>query len=299
MRLPKFFSREEDNKEEQVKEKGFEVADCDFACESCESKFPKSMKVDMEIPIWNSTQPYDLHFVISSGKTDWIRDPSDEKGQLPHEFSNWITKYSEALNLSNVKLSVSSLHPPEMETDEEYSQLKKGDVLLLPFFVWIKNLKVTDVSEVLNRVVPDLIEARNSQSAPTLSYDQFPSLKFEIDNFLSYILLCSHRTRDKRCGITAPIMKKEIDINLRDFGLLRDIGDNRPDGVRVVFINHVGGHKFVANVIIYLKKSGKNIWLARCTPNNVKPIIEECILKDGKVWPDNVRLIQRFEPIDW
>jgi hypothetical protein len=38
---------------------------------------------------------------------------------------------------------------------------------------------------------------------------------------------------------------------LRPLGLLRDLHDERPGGVGIYFINHVGGHKFAANVIIY------------------------------------------------
>jgi len=32
---------------------------------------------------------------------------------------------------------------------------------------------------------------------------------------------------------------------------MRDLHDDRPGGVGIYFINHVGGHKFSANVIIY------------------------------------------------
>jgi hypothetical protein len=44
--------------------------------------------------------------------------------------------------------------------------------------------------------------------------------------------------------------------------------------------------------------SGKNIWLARCSPSNVKPIVEQTIL-EGKVWPEQVRIVQKFKGIEW
>ncbi|GMF06184.1 unnamed protein product [[Candida] boidinii] len=115
---------------------------------------------------------------------------------------------------------------------------------------------------------------------------------------MAYVMLCSHKTRDKRCGITAPIMKKEFDLHLRELDLYRDISDNRPKGVNVIFINHVGGHKFSANVLINLR-SGEDIWYAKCSPLNVKPIIDETILNHGKVFPEYVRIVQKYNPINW
>ena len=156
------------------------------------------------------------------------------------------------------------------------------------------------VNPVLDAVVASLVASRkNSVKEIQLSYPQFPSVKIEVDSNQSYVFFCSHKSRDKRCGVTAPIMKKEMDIYLRDLGLYRDVGDNTPGGVKVAFINHIGGHKYAANVIIYLRKSGKNIWLARCKPNNVRPIVDECIVNDGKVWPEKIRLIQKFDSIEW
>jgi hypothetical protein len=38
-------------------------------------------------------------------------------------------------------------------------------------------------------------------------------------------------------------------------GLYRDLHDERPGGVGIYFISHVGGHKFSANLMIYRKAS--------------------------------------------
>lgn len=63
--------------------------------------------------------------------------------------------------------------------------------------------------------------------------------------------MCSHRTRDARCGQSAPLLRKEFERHLRPLGLYRDLHDERPGGVGIYFINHVGGHKYSANVMIY------------------------------------------------
>jgi glycerol-3-phosphate O-acyltransferase/dihydroxyacetone phosphate acyltransferase len=65
------------------------------------------------------------------------------------------------------------------------------------------------------------------------------------------VLLCSHKTRDARCGQSAPILRKELERHLRPLGLFRDLDDERPGGVGIYFINHVGGHKYSANMMVY------------------------------------------------
>lgn len=96
------------------------------------------------------------------------------------------------------------------------------------------------------------------------------------------IMLCSHKRRDARCGISAPILAKEFERQLRPLGLWRDLTDERPGGVGLYFINHVGGHKYSANVLIYRKEDGMGVWLARVSPRHVEGIVKWTVL-EGKV----------------
>lgn len=118
------------------------------------------------------------------------------------------------------------------------------------------------------------------------------------------ILMCSHKTRDARCGQSAPLLRKEFERILRPLGLYRDVHDERPDGVGIYFINHVGGHKYSANVMIYRRgdvgeeekkeeeeaveggpQSGEAtqlIWLARVRPEDCENIVRFTVLQ-GKV----------------
>lgn len=68
------------------------------------------------------------------------------------------------------------------------------------------------------------------------------------------ILLCSQRTRDVRCGQSAPLLRKEFERHLRPLGLFRELDDERPGGVGIYFVSHVGGHKYAANVIVYRRR---------------------------------------------
>lgn len=139
------------------------------------------------------------------------------------------------------------------------------------------------------------------------------------------ILLCSQRTRDARCGQSAPLLLREFNRHLRTLGLYRDMHDERPGGVGVYFISHVGGHKFSANVMVYRravkgedegvldedankdggaagagteavkkKKKGKEewgegsqcIWLARVRPEDCEGIVKYTVLKGKVVKPE-------------
>jgi len=101
-----------------------------------------------------------------------------------------------------------------------------------------------------------------------------PSLNDKLSSYPcphSYIvLLCSHKRRDARCGISAPILAREFERQLRPLGLHRDLSDTRPGGVGLYFVNHVGGHKYSANVLVYRKEDGMGVWLARVAPKHVE-----------------------------
>lgn len=301
----------------ELTDKGFDVAECDMDCGSCHTQFPSSVNFtdDDGALLWQSTKPFGLHAVVTTGKTDWPHDATLESGTLPHAVDQWASEMSLELQqtIGKVKVTVTSLLNAGLDAgDEEFVLQRKGDVLLLPLFVWVRSVTVTNVAPVLNAAIPPLIEARAAKrtdlgetldaaasTSDVLAQALALGVQVAPSSSRAFIFLCSHRTRDKRCGITAPIMKKEMDIHLRDLNLIRDHGDARPGGVTVAYVNHVGGHKFAANVIIYIKATGDNIWFARCRPNNVQPIIDECVLGGGKVWPSKVRIAQKFEPVEW
>lgn len=275
---------------QEIEQKQFQVSECPAECGDCNFKFPSSVKIDEDANLWNSINPYDLHILIPTGKTDWSHDAFSESKTYPKRFNKWLD--SNGIQKLNVKANVCSL-PVHYNHDIEN---EVGDLLVLPHFIWIKKVHYKSFDEVLPKIFNNILSAKSAADL-VLNYDN--GVTVSIDKNKSWIFLCSHRTRDKRCGVTAPIMKKEMEVHLRDLGLQRDFGDERPNGIQVGFINHIGGHKYSANVIIYLKDSGKNIWLARCNPSNVKPIIDECILKDGNIWPEKIRLIQKFQPHEW
>lgn len=217
-------------------------------------------------------------------------------------------------------LSASNMPVPHTSHSDPTGQVRTT-VLLLPAFKYIDH--VTPAS------VPDLIQSC-VDTAPTnttpldsaqtsdeqISTEKTPSSEETVPKSLPsglemrncphdyLILLCSHATRDARCGQSAPLLRKEFERHLRPLGLYRDLEDTRPGGVGIYFINHVGGHKFAANVMIYRRNSAavadiatgvkvpsseeaaQCMWLARVKPSDVENLVRYTVLQGKLVQPE-------------
>lgn len=145
-------------------------------------------------------------------------------------------------------LSASNIPTPNHSSD--YADPTR--VLLLPAFVVVDNVTPALVPSVLE----NLVNKSPTNTTPLLTS---PSLPPSLPTPLTYhqsphsvlVLLCSQKTRDARCGQSAPLLRKELERHLRPLGLFRDLDDERPGGVGIYFISHVGGHKYSANMMVY------------------------------------------------
>ena len=55
----------------------------------------------------------------------------------------------------------------------------------------------------------------------------------------------------------------------------------------VLYVSHIGGHKFAGNVIIYTPQ-GAGVWHGRVTPHHCDAIVRETI-EGGKIFPSLLR----------
>lgn len=113
------------------------------------------------------------------------------------------------------------------------------------------------------------------------------------------------------------MLQKELERHLRPLGLLRGLDDERPGGVGIYFISHVGGHKYSANVMVYRKAdafgldhlerakhegdvtplpaqstseqegAAQCIWIARVKPQDCEGIVKYTILQGKVVKPES------------
>ena len=236
-------------------------------------------------------------------------------------------------------LSASNIPVPD-HTDEHPKGQQPTDVLLLPSFTVIENITPADVQELIDTVISNAptnttrVTSTKSSLPPALAADAVvadpalppaatestvsiaPSIPFSHhpSPHIALILLCSQKTRDARCGQSAPLLRREFERHLRPLGLYRDLHDQRPGGIGIYFISHVGGHKYSANVMVYRraghhfqkwaptdssadgraangeKENGAEvdqgaaqcIWLARVKPEDCEGVIKFTVLQ-GKV----------------
>ncbi|KAL8691364.1 MAG: hypothetical protein Q9224_004195, partial [Gallowayella concinna] len=253
--------------------------DCDHDCESCSIKYPAKFKIDEDDKLYGHVNAWATHMLVATGKTDWVRDVSDEKGSVMEAVRDCGVEPSNGvMSIGHQKLMLSASNIPT--PSHHHSPSDPTTILLLPSFTIVEN--------VTPKTIPTLIE-HHINLAPT-STTPFPSAvsvseppnisalsldpKFAMHNngttshptpsspppspFTTrpcphkyLILLCSQKTRDARCGQSAPLLRRELERHLRPLGLYRDLHDERPGGVGIYFISHVGGHKYSANMMIY------------------------------------------------
>lgn len=56
--------------------------ECLRDCESCSTHYPRTFKIDEDDALYGLVKGWSRHILCATGKTDWVRDVSDEKGSL-------------------------------------------------------------------------------------------------------------------------------------------------------------------------------------------------------------------------
>ncbi|KAK0628960.1 Sucrase/ferredoxin-like-domain-containing protein [Bombardia bombarda] len=272
--------------------------DCDHDCDSCAVQYPKGFKIDEDDELYGFVKGWSTHVLVATGKTDWVRDVADEKGSVMQAIGN-------AKAPSNGKLMLSASNIPTPHHTSDYSE--PTTVLLLPAFTIVENVTPATVPVLISDIISKaptntspLAPVSLPRSLPAPLPEGTPAAIKELTTrpcpHRVLILLCSQRTRDARCGQSAPLLRKEFQRHLQPLGLYRDLDDDRPGGVGIYFISHVGGHKYSANVMVYRRPdafgvdadgeggvgAGQCIWLARVKPEDCEGVVKFTVLQ-GKV----------------
>lgn len=352
--------------------------ECLHDCSTCTVHLPAKFSIDESDKLYGHVKGWDTHLIVGTGKTDWVRDVTDEKDTVMEA----VGKYGQEIQMSNgrgkgkVMLSASNM-PTGGEHGDSDNQ-DGADCFLLPSWTMIEQVKPDEVPALMKQVIgtastnktplttlksqtdpkfdnstepsqprsnghveppstttphtngtiPDPSEPHPltaltlSPSNPTSHHEpQIHTFKTRPIPHAALILMCSHRTRDARCGQSAPLLRKEFERHLRPLGLHRDLHDQRPGGVGIYFINHVGGHKYSANVMVYRRKGStfaltggavveaaedagtvgherqrskeeglceeavQGIWLARVKPEDCENIVRYTVLQGKLVQP--------------
>ncbi|KAL3526097.1 hypothetical protein ACH5RR_014469 [Cinchona calisaya] len=141
-------------------------------------------------------------------------------------------------------------------------KLSDRDVLIFPEMIKYRNLKDSDV----DGFVEDVLVNENAWAAG-------------IQEVLtgSYVFVCAHNNRDKRCGVCGPILIEKFKEEIESKGLKSQVS--------VTACSHIGGHKYAGNVIIFSANAEGKIdghWYGYVTPSDVPELLDQHIGK-GKI----------------
>ncbi|GAA94987.1 uncharacterized protein L969DRAFT_199839 [Mixia osmundae IAM 14324] len=319
--------------------------DCDFSYGRATDK-----EIDQESKLLGTVNAYARLVVCSTGASDWTRDVMDDQSSLAFTIEAQYSKQLKALPerirrpakpragssfMQKLGLSKaaeeerSGVHPSlvrESDGDEalpsnvtilngsHLSTPSSQSVLIFPDYKIITRVK-NEPEPVADLVQRHLVSTtrRTGQLDPA-SHERSQPLPY-----LVTMLVCSHKRRDKKCSIAAPLLIDkikeecshegwEVDEHLdeidekpiEDYAIdaeqtgaavenrLREISeDTRHARVAVVKCSHIGGHRYAGNVILAFPQ-GTMVWYGRVTPGDIKQIFEQTI-KNGKIIPDLLR----------
>lgn len=203
--------------------------DCESCVEECDEhqQYPSYLEFDTESPLLGSMSPYGRHFMISTAKSDWKERIEEDEGTLAANLHALLAK--EPMPWRTF-ITNTSLIPHR----GEHGTL---DVVILPDNIIIGNVTPNDA-----QLVYDVFVKMPLPTQPVVDIQKtfkdfnLAELKVYPNPYENMILICSHRKRDKRCGVTAPILSREFDHVLREL----DIHDGE-GGTSVSMVSHVGG----------------------------------------------------------
>ncbi|CAE6369466.1 unnamed protein product [Rhizoctonia solani] len=299
---------------------------CADPCDLGHEEWPNRFDVDLSSDMLGSVKPYGRQVVISTGKSDWVREVTEESNSLAEHLNN---VHGKLVSSSTARPSKSEGAPAGVFTASDSTRLsvlngshrevgcapKTHTVLVFPDYKLVKDVPATTegASELWKAVLDPAvgIEGRPGDAG----------MKSWILPYSAVILLCSHKRRDNRCHIAAPVLEDAFTTSLSNQGwdvhtqiddpaehgqpALEDLPEPRAENAkqrlqalrkpesdfsqRVLILrnSHMGGHKFAGNVIIYFP-SGNGVWYGRVSPHEVQAVVESTIL-GGKVLPALLR----------
>lgn len=182
--------------------------------------------MDTETPLLGSTKPYSRHVLIATGKSDWASHIDDERGTVAAALLQHMDKVSKPFRIVTTNTSLTATHSTIPDST---------DIIVLPDNILVANVTTANVAEFYDLFLATPLPTKATTDLPDLKENsQFSVMK---NMYTSMILICSHRRRDKRCGVTAPILAQEFDHVLRQ----KDIHEGE-GGTALVMVSHIGGN---------------------------------------------------------
>ncbi|BGP52473.1 hypothetical protein JCM8202_000119 [Rhodotorula sphaerocarpa] len=327
-------------------------AACDEPCDADDDlAYPSGFDVDMESQMLGEMKPYARQILVSTGKSDWIREVTDDENSIqglvkaeyeraekasagrPGLFSKLSSKVfggdGNKGKPAGGSAEAAGVHPSLVAPPSDGSVSSRLSILSASFIssshhghresvISLPDFKIINEVEATAPSVEELVKRYLEPSlgrAGSLTQGELRSWPLPYN---CVILLCSHRKRDKRCSIAAPLLISQFHHHLEKHGLhVDERGDDlahgppieewegseedkearmqetlrgiKTDGgsVGLFKISHIGGHRYAGNVILYFP-NGASVWFGRVTPADVGVIVDRTIMQ-GKIIPELLR----------
>lgn len=139
------------------------------------------------------------------------------------------------------------------------TETSNGDVLIFPDMIRYRRLTHFDVETFVEEVL-----VKNGEWLPGTP----ETLKG------SYVFVCSHGSRDRRCGVCGPVLVNRFREEIEYHGL--------QGKVFVSPCSHIGGHKYAGNVIIFGSSMNGEVtghWYGYVAPEDVPLLLQQHVMK--------------------
>lgn len=213
--------------------------DCTGCANPCteHKEYPSYLNIEHDFPMLGSVKPYGRHVIVATGTSDWAKKIEQVDGTF-------------AYSLSEVEHKSKSRHPwKNMVTNSslisKYSTVPNScDVMILPDNIIISNVTIDKADDFYSLFLSAPLPTEAMDIGFMMRDDRLGEMKIQKSPYKNLLLLCSHRKRDKRCGITAPILAQEFDHVLRE----KDLSE---EDAAVLMVSHIGGKQSIVEYIKY------------------------------------------------
>ncbi|KAI5806647.1 Sucraseferredoxin-like protein [Peziza echinospora] len=253
-------------------------------------------ELDRTTPLRGTMAHYNTQVLVSTGKKDWNSKIELEDG-LAAELKGVLGKaglkkgFGHLRDPNNTIIATNSSYPPSPAANELPGS--HASAYIFPQNLYLPVIPLSHSPIVPSAGTLDLISTYLLPSSPPPSAlmcaPSIPIAPRKVHEM--HILVCSHNSRDERCGIIGPILHDLFTECLESRGLLHPMDPDMSirGKVRVSCISHIGGHKYAGNVVVYLPPDedkwdhgGKGIWYGRVEEVDVDRIVSETV-ENGRV----------------
>ncbi|KAJ7045912.1 Sucrase/ferredoxin-like-domain-containing protein [Mycena alexandri] len=301
-------------------------ADCRTCADPCEDghgEYPTRFTVDMETQMLGSVDPFARQIFISTGCMDWDFEITWSRQSLAAHVTASLQRTAPIPSTPTAGPEVPNIHGIFNASESgvvsvlnaHYKSIAGDDdlqtVLVFPDFMIVSGVPSTrEGARTLWQIVlnPHLPRFLGSGVESGFSTWVLP--------YSCVITFCSHKRRDKRCGISAPKLETAFTNALQGRGWTVD---NQLDYILdpplekfkgseqekaadvldtlktlrtakkalILHNSHMGGHAYAGNCMIYTP-NGASVWYGRVTPHEAESIVVNTI-EGGLVLPALLR----------